>query len=85
LTDFLESEICDVDFPLHVYYMIQLHKYELDNFNSSQNIIREIESRRITWVQHVDQIGEKNAYKVLLRKPDGKNPLGRCGVHQRIF
>jgi hypothetical protein len=43
-----------------VYNKIQLHNYELHNFNSSKNIIRVTESRRISWVQHVDQIGERN-------------------------
>jgi hypothetical protein len=30
------------------------------------------------WAGHVARIGDKrNAYKLLVRKPEGKNPLGR--------
>jgi hypothetical protein len=65
-----------------MYYIIQLHKYELHNFNSSKNIIRVIKSRRIRWVRYVD--GREKTYKVLVRKPEGKRPLGGPGVHGRI-
>jgi hypothetical protein len=37
-----------------------------------------IKSRRMRWVGHVTQIGEKrNAYRILVGKPEGKRPLGR--------
>jgi hypothetical protein len=37
-----------------------------------------IKSRRMRWVGHVAQIGEKkNAYRILVGKPEGKRPLGR--------
>jgi hypothetical protein len=50
----------------------------LHNLYSSSNIIRMIKSRRIRWAGHVARIGEKrNAYKILVRKPEGKRPLGR--------
>jgi hypothetical protein len=34
-------------------------------------------SRRMRWAGHVARIGEKrNAYRILLGKPEGKRPLG---------
>jgi hypothetical protein len=45
---------------------------------SSPNIIRMIKSRRMRWAGHVVRIGEeKNAYGILVGKPEGKRPLGR--------
>jgi hypothetical protein len=29
------------------------------------------------WTGHVAQIGRKNAYEILVGKPEGKRPLGR--------
>jgi len=29
------------------------------------------------WAGHVARIGEKGVYRVLVRKPDGRRPLGR--------
>jgi hypothetical protein len=40
-----------------------------------------IKSRRIGWAGHVAGMGEKrNAYRILVGKPEGKRPLGtpRC-------
>jgi hypothetical protein len=37
-----------------------------------------IKSRRIIWAGNVARIGEKrNAYRILVGKPEGKRPLGR--------
>jgi hypothetical protein len=37
-----------------------------------------IQSRRMRWVGHVARIGEKrNAYRILVGKPEGKRRLGR--------
>jgi hypothetical protein len=37
-----------------------------------------IKSRRMRWEGHVARMGEKkNAYKILVGKPEGKRPLGR--------
>jgi hypothetical protein len=37
-----------------------------------------IKSRRMRWAGHVAQMGEKrNAYRILVGKPEGKRPLGR--------
>jgi hypothetical protein len=37
-----------------------------------------IKSRRMIWAGHVARMGPKrNAYRILVRKPEGKRPLGR--------
>jgi hypothetical protein len=36
-----------------------------------------IKSRRIIWAGHVARMGETNAYRILVGKPEGKRPLGR--------
>jgi hypothetical protein len=37
-----------------------------------------IKSRRMRWTGHVALMGEKrNAYRVLVGKPEGKRPVGR--------
>jgi hypothetical protein len=44
----------------------------------SPNIIRIIKSRRMRWAGHVARMGEKrNAYRILVGKPEGKRPVGR--------
>jgi hypothetical protein len=41
-------------------------------------IIRIIKLRRMRWAGHVARMGAKrNAYRLLVRKPEGKRPLGR--------
>jgi hypothetical protein len=56
----------------------RLHNEELHNLYASQNIIRMIKSRKWKWTGYVACMGEmKNAYKILVRKPEGKRPLGR--------
>jgi hypothetical protein len=56
----------------------KLHNEELHNLYSSPSIIRTIKSRRMRRAGHVARIGEKrNAYRILVGKPDGKIPLGR--------
>jgi hypothetical protein len=43
---------------------------------SSPRIIRIIKSRRMRWAGHVVRMGEKrNAYRLLVGKPEGKRPL----------
>jgi hypothetical protein len=45
---------------------------------SSPSIIRIIKSRRMRWEGNVARMGEKrNAYRLLVGKPEGKRPLGR--------
>jgi hypothetical protein len=51
---------------------------ELRDLYSSPSIIRIIKSRRMRWVGHVARMGEKrNAFRLLVRKPEGKRPLAR--------
>jgi hypothetical protein len=55
-----------------------LHNEELRDLYSSPSVIRIIRSRRMRWVGHVARMGEKrNAYRLLVGKPEGKRPLGR--------
>jgi hypothetical protein len=56
----------------------KLHNEELHNLYSSPSIIRVIKLRRMRWAEHAARIGEKrNAYRILVAKPEGKRPLGR--------
>jgi hypothetical protein len=56
----------------------KLHNEELYNLFSSPSIIRMIKSRRMRCVGHVARMAEKrNAYSILVGKPEGKRPLGR--------
>jgi hypothetical protein len=56
----------------------KLHSEELHNLYSSPDIIRQVKSRRMRWAGHVERIGEeRNVYKVLVEKPEGRRPLGR--------
>jgi hypothetical protein len=51
---------------------------ELHNLYSSPSIIRMIKSRRMRWAGHVARMGEKrNAYRILVGKPEDTRPLGR--------
>jgi hypothetical protein len=68
------------------YYLIlvvvggwrKLHNEELHNLYCSSSIIRNIKSRRMRWAGYIARMGEKrNAYRILVGKPEGKRPLGR--------
>ena len=55
-----------------------LHNEELNDLYSSPNIVRVVKSRRMRWAGHVARMGEeREAYRVLVGKPEGKRPLGR--------
>jgi hypothetical protein len=55
----------------------KLYNEGLHNLYSSPSIIRMIKSRRMRWTAHVARMGEKrNAYRILVGKPEGKRPLG---------
>jgi hypothetical protein len=41
------------------------------------SIIRIINSRRMRWAGHVARMEKRNAYRILVGKPEGKRPLGR--------
>jgi len=55
-----------------------VHNEELHNLYISPSFIRMIKSR-MRWVGHVACMGEVrlDAYKILVRKPEGKRPFGR--------
>jgi hypothetical protein len=54
------------------------HIKELRDLYSSPSIIGTIKLRRMTWAGHVSQMREKrNAYRLLLGKPEEMRPLGR--------
>jgi hypothetical protein len=56
----------------------KLHNEELHDLYSSPSIIRIIKTRRMRLAGHVARMGEKrNAYRLLVGKPEGKRPLGR--------
>jgi hypothetical protein len=45
---------------------------------TSSNIIRVTKSKRLRWTEHVARVRERRgAYRVLVRKPEGRKPLGR--------
>jgi hypothetical protein len=55
-----------------------LRNEELNDLYSSPNIVRVLKSRRMRWAGHVARMGERRGvYRVLVRKPEGKIPLGR--------
>ena len=56
----------------------KLHNEELNDLYSSPNIVRLIKSRRLRRAGHVARMEEgRGVHKVLVGKPEGKNPLGR--------
>ena len=56
----------------------KLHNEELNDLNSSPNIVRVIKWRRMRWAGYVACMGERRgAYRILVGKPEGKIPLGR--------
>jgi hypothetical protein len=56
----------------------KLHNEELHNLYCSPSIIRMIKSRRMRLAGHVARMGlKRNAYRILVGKPEGKRPLGR--------
>jgi hypothetical protein len=61
----------------------RLHNEELHNVYASPNIIRVIKPRRMRLARSVARIVHlRNAYKILVRKPEGKRPIG---ILERIF
>jgi hypothetical protein len=56
----------------------KLHNEELHNLNSSPNIIRMLKSRRMRWAGQVARMGAtRDAYRILVGKPEGRIPLER--------
>jgi hypothetical protein len=56
----------------------KLNNEELRDLYSSPSIIRIIKSRRMGWSGHVVRMREeRNEYRLLVGKAEGKRPLGR--------
>jgi hypothetical protein len=56
----------------------KLHNEELHNLYSSPNIIRMNKSRRMRWAGPEARMGDpRNAYRILVGKPEGERRLGR--------
>ena len=56
----------------------KLHNEKLNDLYCSPNIVLVIKSRRMRWVRHVVRMGERRGvYRVLVGKPEEKNPLER--------
>jgi hypothetical protein len=55
----------------------KLHIDELRKLYSPPSITRMTKSRRMRWAWHVARMGTKrNAYRMMVGKPEGKRPLG---------
>jgi hypothetical protein len=55
----------------------KLNNEELHDMYSSPSIIRMMKSRRKRWARHVTRMEKRNAYRLLVRKPEGNRQLGR--------
>jgi hypothetical protein len=56
----------------------KLHNEELHDLYSSPSIIRIMKSRRMRLAGHVVRMGKKrNAYRLLVGRPEERRPLGR--------
>jgi hypothetical protein len=56
----------------------RLHNEELHNLYTLPNIIMVVKSRRLKLAVHVERMRKnRNAYNVLVGRPEGKRPLGR--------
>jgi hypothetical protein len=56
----------------------KLHNEEFHDLYSSPSIIRIMRARRMSWTGHVAQKEVKrNAYRLLVGKPEARRPLGR--------
>jgi hypothetical protein len=55
----------------------KLHNEELHNLHTSPSVIRMMKSRRMSWIEHVAGMEKRNAYGILVGKPEGKRQQGR--------
>jgi hypothetical protein len=56
----------------------KLYNEEHHNLYCLPNINRRIKLRRMKWTEHVARMRKnRNAYRILVGKPEGKRPLGR--------
>ena len=64
----------------------KLHNEELNGLYCSRNIIQVIKSRRMRWVGHVADTGERRGiHRVLVGKPEERDHLGDPGINGRII
>jgi hypothetical protein len=63
----------------------RLHNEELHNLYASQNFIKVMKARSITWAEHVAHTGEINAYKILVQKLKGRDHLEDLGIGGKII
>ena len=55
-----------------------MHNSELHALYSSFNIIRNVKSRQLRWAGYVAHMElSRNSYRILMRRIEGKRPLGR--------
>jgi hypothetical protein len=56
----------------------KLHNEELHGLYSSPSIVRVIKARRMRWAGHMARMEEaRDAYNILVGRPEGGRPLGR--------
>jgi hypothetical protein len=56
----------------------KVHNEELNDLYSLPNIVRVVKSKRIIWAGLVARMEEeRGVHRVLVKKPEGKRPLGR--------
>jgi hypothetical protein len=55
----------------------KLHNEELHSLHSSPDIIRMMKSRRMKCAGYVARAEKRNAYRILVGRPEGERPLGR--------
>jgi hypothetical protein len=58
-------------------YQILEKKLEFHNLYSSPSKIRMVKSKRMRCTGHVARMKKRNAYRLLVGKPEGKRPIGR--------
>jgi hypothetical protein len=76
ITIFVASQVFIV--VVVVDFVIESVRELFDTPSYASPNIRVIKSRRMEWAEHVAWMEEmRNAYKILVEKPEGKRPLGR--------
>jgi hypothetical protein len=55
----------------------KLNNEDHNDLYSLPNIVWVVKSRRMRWAGHVARMGKRGVQRVLVRKPEGKRPLGR--------
>ena len=55
-----------------------MYKEEINDLNSSPNVVRVVKSRGMRWAGYVARVGEENVlYRFFVGKPEGRRPVGR--------